>query len=81
MLSSRGYFRLRDRTHVSCISCFAGGFFTIEPPGKTPSSWMGSQIHKGQPFPGPGEMVLCSCEEHGSLELEERDSDLTPASV
>ena len=26
--SSRGSSRPRDRTHVSCISCIAGGFFT-----------------------------------------------------
>ena len=24
----------RDRTHVSCASCVAGGVFTVEPPGK-----------------------------------------------
>ena len=24
----------RDRTHVSCVSCIAGGFFTAECPGK-----------------------------------------------
>ena len=31
---SRGSFRPRDRTHVSCGSCTAGGFFTTEPSGK-----------------------------------------------
>ena len=30
---SRGSSWRRDRTHVSCISCIAGGFFTSEPPG------------------------------------------------
>ena len=25
---SRGSFQPRDQTHVSCVSCFAGGFFT-----------------------------------------------------
>ena len=25
----------RDWTHVSCISCIPGGFFTTEPPGKS----------------------------------------------
>ena len=28
MLSSRGSSQLRDRTHVSYISCIADGFFT-----------------------------------------------------
>ena len=32
--SSRGSFRPRDWTHVSCSSWIAGGFFTAEPPGK-----------------------------------------------
>ena len=26
--------RLRDRTHVSCVSCIGGRFFTAEPRGK-----------------------------------------------
>ena len=30
--SSRGSSQPRDRTQISCISCIAGGFFTIEPP-------------------------------------------------
>ena len=30
----QGIFLPRDRTCVSSISCFAGGFFTTEPPGK-----------------------------------------------
>ena len=34
MPSSRGSSRLRDRTHVSWSSCFAGRFFTTEPPKK-----------------------------------------------
>ena len=34
MPSSRGSSQLRDRTHVSCISCIAGRFFTTEPLGK-----------------------------------------------
>ena len=34
MPSSRGFSRPRDRTHVSCGSYIAGGFFTTEPPGK-----------------------------------------------
>ena len=32
--SSRVSFWPRDQTHVSCVSCTAGGFFTTEPPGK-----------------------------------------------
>ena len=31
---SRGSSWLRDGAHISCGSCFAGGFFTAEPPGK-----------------------------------------------
>ena len=34
MPSSRGSSQPRDWTHVSCISCIAGRFFTAEPPGK-----------------------------------------------
>ena len=30
---SRGSSRPRGRTHVSCVSCVAGRFFTTEPPG------------------------------------------------
>ena len=32
--SSRGSSRPRDRTHISCVSCIAGGFFTAESLGK-----------------------------------------------
>ena len=32
--SSRGSPQSRDHTHMSCISCVAGGFFTTAPPGK-----------------------------------------------
>ena len=35
MLSSRGSSQSRDRIHISCVTCFAGRFFTTEPPGKT----------------------------------------------
>ena len=31
---SRGSSWPRDRTHVSCVSCTADGFFTSEPPGR-----------------------------------------------
>ena len=31
---SRGSSQPRDRNHIPCISCIAGGFFTIVPPGK-----------------------------------------------
>ena len=34
MPSSRGSSQPRNQTHVSCVSCIAGGFFTAEPPGK-----------------------------------------------
>ena len=34
MASSRGSFRPRDQTCVSCVSCIAGRFFTAEPLGK-----------------------------------------------
>ena len=34
--SSRESSQPRDQTHVSCISCIAGGFFTNEPRGKPP---------------------------------------------
>ena len=32
--SSRGSFRPRDQSRVSCISCTMGRFFNAEPPGK-----------------------------------------------
>ena len=32
--SSGGIFPTRDQTHVSCVSCIVGGFFTAEPLGK-----------------------------------------------
>ena len=35
MPSSRGSSQSRDRTHVSYISCIAGGFFTAEPLGES----------------------------------------------
>ena len=35
---SRGSFWPRDQTRVLCISCVAGGYFTIEPPGKMGNS-------------------------------------------
>ena len=31
--SSRGCSQSKNRTHVSCVSCMAGRFFTTEPPG------------------------------------------------
>ena len=34
MPSFKGLSPSRDQTHVSCISCTAGRFFTTEPPGK-----------------------------------------------
>ena len=38
MPSSRGSFRPRDQTRVSCGSCITGGFFTAEPLGEA-LSW------------------------------------------
>ena len=32
--SSRGSFQPRDQTHISCVSCITGIFFTAEPLGK-----------------------------------------------
>ena len=32
--SSKGSSQPKDGTHVSCISCTAGRFFTTEPPGR-----------------------------------------------
>ena len=32
MRSSKGSSQLSDGTHVSCVFCIAGGFFTTEPP-------------------------------------------------
>ena len=34
MLASRGIFPPRDQTQVSCVSCIASGFSTVEPSGK-----------------------------------------------
>ena len=31
---SRGSSQCRNSTHISCVSCIEGEFFTIEPPGK-----------------------------------------------
>ena len=36
MPSSRGSSQLSDGTHVSCVFCIAGSFFTTEPPEKPP---------------------------------------------
>ena len=36
----RGSSLPRDRTHVSCVSCIAGGFFTTEPPGNTTAQYI-----------------------------------------
>ena len=41
--SSRGIFRPRAQTHVSCISWIIGRFLTTEPPGKPPPvMWQGN---------------------------------------
>ena len=51
MPSSRGSSWPRDRISISCISCMASGFFTIEPAGRPPASggglslvFLGSQL-------------------------------------
>ena len=31
---SKVFFQLRDRTHISRVSCITGGFFTTAPSGK-----------------------------------------------
>ena len=38
---SRGSFWPRDQTHVSCVFCLAGGFFTTELPGKFKNTGVG----------------------------------------
>ena len=48
---SRGSSQPRDQTHVSCISCLAGGFFTTVPPGK-PTYPCHAQSHRGPCRPG-----------------------------
>ena len=47
MPSLRGYFQPRDWTHVSCISCIAGRFFTTEPLGKPSYSQIMYEIGMG----------------------------------
>ena len=42
--SSRGSSWPRDRTHVSCIFCTAGRFFTTEPNREPDLTWICSQI-------------------------------------
>ena len=53
--SSRGSSRPRDRTHISWISCIAGGFFTAEPSGKP---WY-NFIPRAEPWPGRTSLKLC----------------------
>ena len=80
MLSSRGYFPTQGLNTYLLHLLLCRWILYPCATREIPSTWMGSHIRKGQPFPGPGEMVLCSCEERGSLELE-HDSYFTPASV
>ena len=42
--SSRGSSQPRDQTHISYVSCIAGGFFTTEPPGKPSKLSTASQV-------------------------------------
>ena len=45
MPSSRGSSQPRDWTHISCVFCIAGGFFTAESPGKPCRDvWIWGQI-------------------------------------
>ena len=37
---SRGSSQPRDQTHISCISCIAGRFFTTAPPGKPQENYI-----------------------------------------
>ena len=50
MPSSSGSSWPRDRTHISCVSCIVGRFFTTEPPQKPSSSltWHHNMIHIGR---------------------------------
>ena len=45
MPSSRGPSPQKDRTHVSCVSCIVGKYFTAESPGKT-IQWSTTQQKK-----------------------------------
>ena len=45
MPSLRGSSWHRDRTHVSCVSCIAGRFFTTEPPGKPINTYVCTHTH------------------------------------
>ena len=49
--SSRGASWPRDWTHISCGSCFAGGFFTAEPPAKPMVLYIfiGKNLHIKEP--------------------------------
>ena len=40
----------RDRTHVSCVSCNAGRFFTTEPPGKLTKQYTKHIIHSSNKY-------------------------------
>ena len=55
MPSSRGSSRPKDRTHVSCVSCVGGEFFTTEPLKYSSSN---QKAHKVQKRMGVGEILL-----------------------
>ena len=48
--SSRGSSQPRDRTHVSCVSCIAGGFFTNSATLEAPRSLILVQTFPGSNF-------------------------------
>ena len=51
MPSCRGSFQPRDWIRVSCVSCTAGGFFTVEPPlGSPPNHWTTREFPRGSTF-------------------------------
>ena len=46
MPSSRGSSQPRDQTHISCVSCIGGEFFTIEPPENSSSNQKAQEVQK-----------------------------------
>ena len=46
MPSSRGSSQPRDQTHISCVSCIGGEFFTIEPPEYSSSNQKAQEVQK-----------------------------------
>ena len=64
--SSRGSFQPRDGIHISFdSSCVAGGFFTIESPGKLPGSI--SRFYSVPFFPSCFLLIILPCVESCGL--------------